>query len=62
MQELLLASVYKNGTSLVVSLPRNLCKALHIARGDKVIVGVARGGIITLRKLTEENKMRIIRY
>ncbi len=62
MEDLTLGTVYKNGTSLVISLPRGMCKALMIERGDQVIISTARGGFITLRKLTEKEKLQVIKY
>lgn len=62
MQDLTLARVHKNGSSNAVVIPRQICKALQIDRGDQLILGVARGGIITLRKLTDANKLKIIKF
>lgn len=62
MEDLRLARVHKNGSSLAVVLPRDLCRALKIERGDQLVITAVRGRCITFSKLREKEKLAVIKY
>ena len=41
------------GTSLGVSLPKNILKAMELKRGDYITYAIYHGGIFTARKLSD---------
>ena len=46
--------VIKAGNSIAICLPRAICVALKIERGDQVAFGVYNDNSILIRKLTNE--------
>lgn len=51
--------VFKNGNGLAINLPVKLSRGLEIERGDVLIYAVAEGDVICLRKLKNEEKVRV---
>ncbi len=43
MEPMILATVHKNGSSLAVVLPKDICRALDIKRGDQLMVSAEKG-------------------
>ena len=58
--------VLKVGSSLGVVIPANILRAMGIQRGDKIAFATYDQGVITIKKLTEEELLKlkppIVRY
>ena len=55
MENLIITRVVKNGTSIGVNIPKNICKALNIRQGDQVTFGVYSEDVICIRKITQRD-------
>lgn len=53
MHNLRLQRVIKVGSSLAVTLPVEVCRALGIERGDAVTLGIFEENTVVIRRLTD---------
>lgn len=59
MQDLRITSIQKVGNSLGVIIPAYVARALDFQRGEQVIFAIYNEGVITLRKITEAEKLQM---
>lgn len=59
MSNLIVSKVTKTGNSLTVVIPRNICNALSIQRGDQVSFGVYSDDVICIRKISQRDLLTL---
>jgi antitoxin component of MazEF toxin-antitoxin module len=59
MEYLRITKVIKTGTSLCVVIPKEILTALRIERGDQVAFGIHDENSLVIRKITQEEILRI---
>lgn len=60
MEQPIFATVHKNGSSLAVVLPKDICRALRIERGDQMFVSAKAEGVVSFHKISDEARLKII--
>lgn len=53
MENIILTKVTRTGNSLTIVIPKNVCTALNIQRGDQMSFGVYSDDVICIKKLTQ---------
>lgn len=59
MENIIIAKVIKNGNSLAVVIPSNICRTLKIERGDQVTFGVYQDDIICIKKIQQRDLLKL---
>jgi len=59
METIKLTRVIKTGTSLCVVIPKNILHALHIQRGDNVVLRAVSEDTIILHKISDEEILKL---
>lgn len=59
MEQIRITKIIRNGTSLSVTLPKEILQALKIQRGDQVVVRIFDERSIIISKISSEEIRRI---
>jgi len=62
MPPLYIATIHKNGSSLAVVIPREMCRAVPLERGDKMGVVLKKQGTVSFTKINPRDIPRDIDY
>lgn len=59
MEKIRITTINRSGSSLAVVIPKEILQAVHIKRGDQVVVCAHSEGTIVLRKITNEEILKL---
>lgn len=62
MEPVRFATVHKNGSSWAVVIPKEVCRAFGIERGDQLAVTTPADGVVAFRKILHHKRQRTIKY
>lgn len=59
MEQIRITKVIRTGTSLCIVIPKEILQALHIERGDQVIVRPYSDGTFIVSKITNQELLKL---